>query len=915
MTRAFRIAAALTLLTSLVAFQPAWAQRVKITLADGRVVEGTLLEHKKRVYRVRVGDRVETIPERRVRKMAFLAPEDDRIDVDCNKKPLSEVMATIGKQAGVAIAVDPAVAAERVTISLQAIPWRAAVDVIARMSQCDVSAFGDGLYVSRVSRVTVDAERVSVRGILTRLAQQGGQNVVLGPRVDGTVTLSLNMVPWPKAINAVAYAANLAVVQERGMLRVKRAPLVRGERKRVPFPDVTAPPPSPDAPETRISVAFKDVELGEAMDRVGRQAGVNVVVHPTVKAKLTLTLDRVPWLHVVEAAARMTRCRIERKGGGILLLTQAKDNLLRAKRAPAAALFRLLAQAAGKSIVIAPEVKRSIDVNLRRFFWDDAWASVARAYGYRVVEAPDLLIVVGTTPPFAADQKPAGDRQVPDPRTRAFRDYLGSRKLQAVLLPGEVGESPVALIDGRTYTPRSPLQDRLGNRLPVRVQSIRSEGVVLQAMGFKVELALAEKSVVVDGQAKDKDAFRICVRADMHGILAACQAFRADCDRFPISFGELRRNLESLETWRGPYFKAPYYKGKFPPISPSGSPYVYRLWAEVPVVLCKDSQRTFFSTVFLRHWYESLPQGKEALKRLNRVVERYSLALAEAKAVKVVLTRFEKRLTRDQLRLLVLAIEKVLVGLDAFAQGRDNFKSTSTTFSIAKAEFSSAQTLLNLTQKQAKKKGDDALANACSALLEASDAFAQEITQLNRSETVNRAQVQKSMRIILGACDRFRAHCGRFPNSLRELYHNDASLKTWQGPYLSDSFSLKDPWDSPYVFKQGGLPIIESHGSGVRWSSSRLLLSWYTKHLKKDLQRLGSYQQVKNQADAYASAVDALRKTLTQEQWKLVTPALQRMNDGLKALLGLAGKRNKDKAVYWQAKVEFAAARDFWNRA
>jgi type II secretory pathway component HofQ len=50
---------------------------------------------------------------------------------------LAEVMELIGRQAGTNILVDPKVR-ERVTISLRDVPWREAVDLIARMTRCDV---------------------------------------------------------------------------------------------------------------------------------------------------------------------------------------------------------------------------------------------------------------------------------------------------------------------------------------------------------------------------------------------------------------------------------------------------------------------------------------------------------------------------------------------------------------------------------------------------------------------------------------------------------------------------------------------------------------------------------------------------------------------------------------------------------
>lgn len=60
-----------------------------------------------------------------------------RIDLDVEDMDLVQVMDLIGRQVGTNILVDPAVH-ERVTISLRDVPWRDAVDLIARRAGCDV---------------------------------------------------------------------------------------------------------------------------------------------------------------------------------------------------------------------------------------------------------------------------------------------------------------------------------------------------------------------------------------------------------------------------------------------------------------------------------------------------------------------------------------------------------------------------------------------------------------------------------------------------------------------------------------------------------------------------------------------------------------------------------------------------------
>ncbi len=60
-----------------------------------------------------------------------------RINIDVEGVDLADVMEQIGRQVGVKILVDPNLK-ETVTVSLREIPWREAVEVIAKMTRTEV---------------------------------------------------------------------------------------------------------------------------------------------------------------------------------------------------------------------------------------------------------------------------------------------------------------------------------------------------------------------------------------------------------------------------------------------------------------------------------------------------------------------------------------------------------------------------------------------------------------------------------------------------------------------------------------------------------------------------------------------------------------------------------------------------------
>ena len=59
--------------------------------------------------------------------------------------------------------------------------------------------------------------------MLTALAKEGGINIWIDPRVQGTVTTNLTDVPWDEAFDLIASGNGLGYVQKGSVVRV--APL------------------------------------------------------------------------------------------------------------------------------------------------------------------------------------------------------------------------------------------------------------------------------------------------------------------------------------------------------------------------------------------------------------------------------------------------------------------------------------------------------------------------------------------------------------------------------------------------------------------------------------------------------------------------------------------------------------------
>ena len=71
--------------------------------------------------------------------------------------------------------------------------------------------------------VSLDFDGSDLRAVLTALAKEGGINVFIDPRVQGTVTTSLVDIPWDEAFDLIASSNGLGYVQRGSVIRV--APL------------------------------------------------------------------------------------------------------------------------------------------------------------------------------------------------------------------------------------------------------------------------------------------------------------------------------------------------------------------------------------------------------------------------------------------------------------------------------------------------------------------------------------------------------------------------------------------------------------------------------------------------------------------------------------------------------------------
>ncbi|MCE9593345.1 MAG: hypothetical protein K8S98_04055 [Planctomycetes bacterium] len=110
-----------------------------------------------------------------------------------------------------------------VSLELTDVPWRDALEVASEKAACIVEERQGGiLAVTRPAPFTlITTGPKDIREVITLIASVSKANIVVAPEVEGTISLSLNGVPWRDALDVTCKTRGYVVVEEnRGILRV-----------------------------------------------------------------------------------------------------------------------------------------------------------------------------------------------------------------------------------------------------------------------------------------------------------------------------------------------------------------------------------------------------------------------------------------------------------------------------------------------------------------------------------------------------------------------------------------------------------------------------------------------------------------------------------------------------------------------
>ena len=138
------------------------------------------------------------------------------ISLDVRDRSFAEIIDGIRQQTNKNIIYDEEIKEIYVTIRLIQVPWRQALDVIAKEHNCLVEEVGlDVIKISKPPTVTMEFEGADIRDIINQIATIANRNIVISEQVKGSVSLRLKNVPWQDALEAIIKTRGYVIVREK----------------------------------------------------------------------------------------------------------------------------------------------------------------------------------------------------------------------------------------------------------------------------------------------------------------------------------------------------------------------------------------------------------------------------------------------------------------------------------------------------------------------------------------------------------------------------------------------------------------------------------------------------------------------------------------------------------------------------
>jgi type IV pilus assembly protein PilQ len=183
------------------------------------------------------------------------------VTFDVVERPLKDVVAFIQDKTDVNIVIAKEAEDIPVTVKLRNLPWREALDIVVERAGAQVDERSQNLIrIEKPPRVKFTFTNADVREVIKAVADIAGANIIVGKEVEGTVSLTLNDIPWRVALDTISKTCGFTVVEEeRGILRIVDPANLKEQLETRIFTLRFVRPRSPYRPTMETQVSVKNV--------------------------------------------------------------------------------------------------------------------------------------------------------------------------------------------------------------------------------------------------------------------------------------------------------------------------------------------------------------------------------------------------------------------------------------------------------------------------------------------------------------------------------------------------------------------------------------------------------------------------------------------------------------------------------
>ncbi len=219
-----------------------------------------------------------------------------KITFDFKEADIRDVLRAIGVQLGVNVVVDKDVEG-KVTAHLEKIGLEQGLKAMLESYGFSLEKKEDYYLVKKIEkerkkeiiatkeRLSLNVKNIPVDELLRDIASQSRINIVADQTVTGDISGILYDVPLEKGLSSLLSANGFILKKSGGIYEVTKAGGQPGRRKGL---SVSV------SNEQLVSIDVSDADIGDILDEISNQAGLNIVRYGEVRGSINAKFERIP---------------------------------------------------------------------------------------------------------------------------------------------------------------------------------------------------------------------------------------------------------------------------------------------------------------------------------------------------------------------------------------------------------------------------------------------------------------------------------------------------------------------------------------------------------------------------------------------------------------------------------------------